>query len=307
MRRNKFTILIFSVIFFIIILQNVQSQDKNEPKFHWPVIKGNLPDLRGLTSTFAETRYDHFHNGVDISSLNDPIYPVGRGKILYSREKSDDPYKPQIGPGNQIFIDHGNGWWSGYYHLNNLAALREGSVGEKDIIGYTGNTGHSSGAHLHFFITKNYGKVYINPLHYLPAVTDVNPPIIGQIQIITPNGKTLISHSRPQEIRLTKSYPFLIKIIDPGMERNTRRGIFRLEWQLNQNTKEVMNFNELLISEKGWILTSGNTFEETYYKDLYILGDLPVVNGTNQLIVTAFDFAGLSTTVTYSINVVKEF
>ncbi|MDH5654334.1 MAG: M23 family metallopeptidase [Spirochaetia bacterium] len=270
-------------------------------------MKGKLPDLKGLTSTFAETRTDHFHNGLDIASLNDPIYPVDDGKILYSRHASDDPYKPQIGPGNEIFIDHGKGWWSGYYHLKEFSNLREGTVKKNDIIGYTGNSGHSSGAHLHFFIIKNYGNVYINPLSVLPPATDNNPPVIGQIIIITPIGKTMISHSRPQEIRLTKNYPFLLNVIDPGMEKNTRRGLFHLKWKLNDQPEQSLNFNELLLSQKGWILSGGQSFEETYIHDLYNLGNLPVINGTNHLRVTASDFTGLSTTVEFNINVLKEF
>ena len=307
MRRINLFFYPFCIIFIFIILFPLSAQNKTIPDFKWPLVKGNIPDLKGLTSTFAESRGDHFHNGIDISSLNDSITPVAPGKILYSRLHSDDPFKPQAGPGNQVFIDHGRGWWSGYYHLKSLSSLREGSVKIDDSIGYTGNTGHSSGAHLHFFIIKDYGNVYVNPLNYLPGITDNNPPVIGQIVIVTPNGKTMISHSRPQEIRLTKAYPFLVNIIDPGMEKNTRRGIYKINWQLNQNSPGSLTFNELMLSEKGWILPGGQSFEELYNYNLYNLGFLPVINGTNNLRLTAEDINGLSTTVDFSINIVKEY
>jgi len=307
MGRIKHTLSLLSLLFFLFGISNGVAQKKNLPEFTWPVVKGNIPDLKGLTSTFAETRGDHFHNGIDISSLNDSVSPVSPGKILYSRLQNDDPYKPQPGPGNYIFIDHGNGWWSGYYHLDRLSDLREGSVRKDDIIGFTGNTGHSSGAHLHFFILKNYGEVYLNPLSFLPGITDSNPPVIGQIEIVTPSGKTLISHSRPQEIRLTKSYPLLLQVTDAGMEKNTRRGIFSLEWQLNQMSPQKLTFDELRLSEKGWISPQGKSFEETYLHDLYNLGELPLINGSNKLKITAQDINGLSTSVIFDINVAKEF
>ncbi|HNJ33637.1 MAG TPA: hypothetical protein PK881_05295, partial [Leptospiraceae bacterium] len=64
-----------------------------------------FPELRGLTSTFGESRGDHFHNGVDISSLGEPVHPVAPGKILFARGIEDDPFSPLIGPGNFVIVD----------------------------------------------------------------------------------------------------------------------------------------------------------------------------------------------------------
>lgn len=218
------------------------------------------PEVRGLTSTFGESRGDHFHNGLDIAGLGDPIYPVADGYIVYGRRADDDPYMPEQGPGNYVFLYHGRGWWSGYYHLKHDPTLaRRGQVGPESVIGRAGNTGHSGGAHLHFFIAQHDGTGgtrILNPLALLPRSTDDNPPVIGQLAVYTPNGKTLIAHSRPERIRLTQTYPMLITVIDPGMERSTRRGIYRLTWELNGMPAQSRVFDEISYNETvgDWVL-----------------------------------------------------
>jgi murein DD-endopeptidase MepM/ murein hydrolase activator NlpD len=66
-----------------------------------------------------------------------------------------------------IAIDHGNGWQSLYAHLESLNVGCGSFVTQRDIIGYMGSTGNSSGPHLHYeLIDADYHRV--NPHHYLP-------------------------------------------------------------------------------------------------------------------------------------------
>lgn len=277
------------------------------PRFSWPVVKGVMPKLFGITSTFAESREDHFHNGLDISSVNDAVHPVADGSYLYSRSKEDDPFFPEMGPGNFVFLDHGNGWWSGYYHLEKVLQTSTDRITKENEIAVTGNTGHSVGAHLHFFIIKDFGKVYINPLDVLPSAEDLNSPIIGQISIVTPDRRMLLSQNKTQNIRLSRPYPFLITIIDPGLEKSTRRGIYRLKWTLNNGKEQSRSFNQLSLVNGNWILPGGEPFEKVYYDDLYNLGELNFIDGDNILKITAEDFNGNSSSAEYSIHVTKEY
>jgi murein DD-endopeptidase MepM/ murein hydrolase activator NlpD len=61
------------------------------------------------------------------------------------------------GSGNTVVIAHSNGINTRYYHLSRFArGLRVGqSVRQKDVIGFVGTTGLSTGPHLHFSVTKN--------------------------------------------------------------------------------------------------------------------------------------------------------
>ena len=287
---------------------SLEAQTANStPRFQWPLIKGELPDLRGITSTFAETRHDHFHNGLDIAGKGDPINSVAAGQYLFSREKSDDPFHPMPGPGNLVLLDHGKGWWSGYYHLESLGVRRSGKVQQASIIGYSGNTGHSSGSHLHFFIIKENGRVYINPLEVLPRVSDKNAPVIGQLSIYTKNNVTLVSHSRQENIRLTKVYPIQITLVDPGLERSSRRGVYKLTWKLNRQAPQMRIFTDLKFSERGWKLNKTNLFNDVYLLDKYTLGKLDFQDGQNTLAVSAEDFSGNKTSRVFTINVKRQF
>ncbi|MBI3396247.1 MAG: M23 family metallopeptidase [Spirochaetia bacterium] len=272
------------------------------PKFQWPLVKGEYPDLKGITSTFAESRGDHFHSGLDVASAGDPIKASANGTVVYTRDSSDQPYLPVFGPGNVAVIDHGAGWWSGYYHLSAITK-RSGTLEVGDVVGKAGNSGHSGGSHLHFFIAKDDLRTYVNPLSVLPAPTDKNAPVIGQLLIVTPKGRTLISHSRLERVRLTKRYPVQVIIFDQGMETHTRRGIYKLKWKLNDSPEQEEVFETLRYSDTEWKLGGLIPFDGVFQNDSYNLGELPFLDGKNTLNVTAEDKAGNATTETFEVNV----
>jgi murein DD-endopeptidase MepM/ murein hydrolase activator NlpD len=84
---------------------------------------------------------------------------VDSGVVVYAGW-SDSGY------GNLLVIDHGNGWQSAYAHLVTIAVNCGQSVSQGEVVAGLGNTGNSSGAHLHFELYSSiYGKV--NPWNYL--------------------------------------------------------------------------------------------------------------------------------------------
>jgi len=297
---------IYTLILLIFIPVVFASPGLSNPalEFHWPIEKGTLPALRGITSSFGESRLDHFHNGVDIASGGDPVHAMASGHLIYSRDTQDDPYNPEPGPGNYVFMDHGEGWWSGYYHMiEPLRADGHTMIAPGSIIGKTGNTGHSGGFHLHFFLMKDNGLTIVNPMQMLPEALDENPPVIGQITIITPKGRTQVSHSRRENIRLTKAYPVLLNVVDPGLEKSTKRGIYRLKWKLNDGAEQSLLFSNLKFTDGDWKLEGRSSIFEVYNEDLYNLGVLPFISGANTIRVTAEDLKGNSTTVVFEIHV----
>ena len=98
-----------------------------------------------------------FHNGIDLPApIGTPIYSPLSGTVLKN-------YSNNIG-GNQITIESGD-VILGYAHLNKKSPLAEGTIVKQgDIIGEVGNTGMSTGAHLHFTV-KISGEV-VNPVDY---------------------------------------------------------------------------------------------------------------------------------------------
>ncbi len=100
------------------------------------------------------------HWGIDIAGHEGMgVFAVDAGVVVYAGWN-------EYGYGNMIILDHGNGWQSLYAHLSAIYVSCGQSVGQGDAIGAIGNTGRSSGAHLHFeLMTPSYKP---NPWDFLP-------------------------------------------------------------------------------------------------------------------------------------------
>jgi len=100
------------------------------------------------------------HRAIDIAgSIGNIIYAVDDGVVVYSNWN-------QNGYGNLIVVDHGNGWQSVYAHLDTFLKYCGDNVSQGEQIATLGNTGNSSGPHLHFELrSETYGAV--NPHDFL--------------------------------------------------------------------------------------------------------------------------------------------
>lgn len=103
-----------------------------------------------------------YHGGLDFSEANycgSPIYAAYAGTVTYAG--------PNGGLGNYIQIDHGNGYVTGYAHLQNggIGVRMNQTVGPGQHIGRAGTTGVSTGCHLHLILRKN--GTAIDPLKFL--------------------------------------------------------------------------------------------------------------------------------------------
>lgn len=99
-----------------------------------------------------------FHNGIDLANaMNTPIYSSRAGKVILV----------SVNPsyGKYLIIDHGSGYQSLYGHLNDFIVKQGDYVYRGQKIALMGNTGYSTGPHLHFTIYKN-GQT-VNPLSLL--------------------------------------------------------------------------------------------------------------------------------------------
>jgi hypothetical protein len=88
------------------------------------------------------------HTGWDIRApVGTPVMAMGSGKVAYAGLLDIR--------GNHVIIDHGYGIFSGYSHFSQIHVTAGQTVTRGQIIGVTGNTGRSSGPHLHWEMTVN--------------------------------------------------------------------------------------------------------------------------------------------------------
>ncbi len=99
-----------------------------------------------------------WHHGMDFTaSTGTEVYTTGDG-VVKEVEESRRSY------GNKVVIDHGFGYHTLYGHLSGFNVKVGQKVKRGDVIGYVGNTGFSSGPHLHYEVIKNGVKV--NPINF---------------------------------------------------------------------------------------------------------------------------------------------
>jgi len=100
-----------------------------------------------------------YHKGVDIANHDGgAILASDSGTVVVSGWTNS-------GYGNHIIIDHGNGYQTLYGHLSSISVVTGQRVNRGAVIGQMGNTGRSTGTHLHFEIRSSSGN--LDPLGYL--------------------------------------------------------------------------------------------------------------------------------------------
>lgn len=99
-----------------------------------------------------------FHEGIDFSApVGTDVYASGDGVVTQATRSN-------YGYGNIITIDHGYGYKTVYAHLDKIDVRKGQKIKRGQIIGLVGNTGLSTGPHLHYEVRKNDRRV--NPIYY---------------------------------------------------------------------------------------------------------------------------------------------
>jgi len=165
-----------------------------------------------ITGNYGEIRPNHFHAGLDFSTdpaANLPIKSVGDGYV--SRIKISS-----VGYGRVLYITHPNGYVSVYAHQKKYAPKIDSYIKQKqieqkkneievyltpgelivkkgEVIGYTGNSGSSTGPHLHFEIREEKSEIPINPLLIYDVKDDVKPELT-HISIYSTRDTNSVTH-----------------------------------------------------------------------------------------------------------------
>lgn len=126
--------------------------------FVYPVMGPRLSSGYGMR-VHPIKRYSRKHQGVDLAApLGSPIRAVSKGVVVFA-----DPY---AGYGKLIVIRHGSRVTTHYAHCDSIKVKIGQKISAGDIIGTVGNTGHSTGPHLHFEMRVD--GTSIDPERFIP-------------------------------------------------------------------------------------------------------------------------------------------
>lgn len=109
----------------------------------------------GVVTSRYGYRSGRYHNGIDIDlETGDTVKSAWSGKVRYAKYNEG-------GFGNLVIVRHNNGLETFYAHLSKLLVVPNQNIKAGDMLGLGGNTGHSSGSHLHFEV--RFYDAPINP------------------------------------------------------------------------------------------------------------------------------------------------
>ncbi|MCK5840514.1 MAG: M23 family metallopeptidase, partial [Bacteroidales bacterium] len=195
-------------LFFLITTVSVSGQNEYPDNYFRSPIDFKIL----LSGTFAELRTNHFHSGIDIKTggaQGKKIYAVAEGYI--SRIKISPS-----GYGKALYLTHPNGYVSVYGHLKKFTPelndfIRKEQYKQKsfpvdisvepnkfifkkgEVIAFSGNTGSSSGPHLHFEIRDQKTQYPINPLLFGIEVKDWIRPKILSLKVYAADKNSMVN------------------------------------------------------------------------------------------------------------------
>lgn len=158
----------------------------------WPLDSIFITQLFGKTVSAKRLYVSGSHSGVDFrASIGTPVKSMGSGVVVGTGDT--DLYCKGASFGKWVFIKYNNGLSSTYGHLSVISSSAGQNVNTGDVVGLSGNTGHSTGPHLHVAVYASQGadvktvpslscngktftmpiapvSAYLDPMLYLPKL-----------------------------------------------------------------------------------------------------------------------------------------
>jgi hypothetical protein len=265
-----------------------------------------------LSANFGELRVDHFHSGLDIKtqgSAGKEVFATAPGYV----------YRISISPGGfgkALYLRHPSGYSTVYGHLDRFSPEIEEYVNSRqyeeksymitlwppkdrfqlkqgDLIAYSGNSGSSSGPHLHYEIRKSDEEVPVNPLSFDFGITDNIKPVIEMLIVYPIGGNTSINnYNRPlklivtggngnystpakNEISICGSAGFGIKAYDLGDNSYNRSSVYSIELRIDSALVYNYKMDGFAFNESRYVNShidyEALLRESTYIERAYLL------------------------------------
>lgn len=275
----KFKLFIVCLLFTVC----VKAQESSYPNYPSPI---KIPVY--LSANFGELRSNSFHAGVDIKTQG------VEGKGVYAVA---DGYLSRIGVspwgyGKVLYITHNDGFMSIYAHMSKFNKKINEYVKKKqyndksytqtiylekdmfpirkgDFIGYTGNSGSSTGPHLHYEIRYANTQEPVNPMYFGLKITDNVKPIINGLAVYPLNssivnkrdtssffnvsGKDGYYYLNDKIIKANGKIAFGINTYDRANEVNNKYGVYSLELFANNQLIFNLIFDKYSYNETRYV------------------------------------------------------
>lgn len=299
MQFNKLSLTI--IIYFTYFFSYAQSPGNNHD-YHYPV------DFTiRLSGNFGELRSGHFHSGIDIKTggvTGKKIYAIEDGYVSRIKVSSG-------GYGKTLYIDHPNGYTSVYAHLDDFKGKiadfvkayqyknksfeieyfpekNEFPVRRGETIAFSGNSGSSSGPHLHFELRKTRGQKPVNPLMYNFEIEDNISPVIKSLFIYPIHDEYIHNHQMKKSYRIHKEkgkksvyslkendtivvngiVGFGLETYDLLNKSHNKCGVYSVELLIDSATIYKSNFSEFSFYETRYINSHIDYYERLTNKKL---------------------------------------
>ena len=286
-----------TILFLSLFINDLKSQSNQNFVMDLPI---------KLSGTFGELRTNHFHSGIDIKTNR------VEGLNIYSYEKG---YISRIqvstyGYGKAIYITHPDGKITVYAHLSKFSEKIQNYVKDiqykrkkfaikvypkeseiliekNEIIGYSGNTGSSSGPHLHFEL-RDKNNMPVNPLKYrnIEIFDTIIPSLKGVYykELKYNNGKLEDNYSRFKKIKFIENVNG--KYLTDTIYTNGVIGFGVNSFDLMNNSNNVYGLNKIITKINDSVNFKINfdkfSFDEWTYINTYI--DYAHLKRTNEKI-----------------------
>lgn len=117
-----------------------------------PPVRKKIP----ITQVYGRSSVRGIHKGVDYGTPEGTeLYPVARGKVIKAGSKPGRSKGGYSHEGLFVVVSHGSGVVSHYYHMNEILVKAGDIVSTNTVIGLSGDTGNSTGPHLHLQLMIN--------------------------------------------------------------------------------------------------------------------------------------------------------
>ena len=157
----------------VMLMENMQKREEIYNKMEAillkrSVLKETLPSLYPIDAPYTSSSYGWrmdpilgkraFHEGIDFSApIGEPIFATAGGIVVEAGRSG--------AYGNLVTINHGGGLQTRYAHISKILVKKGDIVQKEQLIAFVGNTGRSTGPHLHYEI--RYKKRSLDPKQYL--------------------------------------------------------------------------------------------------------------------------------------------